>query len=520
MNILQNIIDLIQNKQLKVERLSNYLKKNNLILFNDINSIQINSKFYYKFLYFYFDIQSKTCKNCGQKIETYSDKTFDYIITHKDIFDYCKKCYRKCSETVKNSYEKRKIKYLERYGVDHPSKCKEIQNKIKETCIKKYGENYTDIFTNKMTQSMMQKYGVKTNLQLKENKEKSKQTCLKKYGVDNFSKSKEYREFYNKRKFNRVINDPIIEPLFSQEDFEFNKILTWRCKKCGNIFQSKYDNNWKHRARCLKCFPLLNGESNCEKEIHNFLIDNNIKIEIKRRDIISPYELDIYLPDYKIAIEYDGLYWHSDECIKDPNYHLTKTNYCNNKNIQLIHIFEDEWIHKKEIVKSKILSYLNIYQTTIDSKDCIVKEIDDNQYKNFEHTNEIQFFLEADIKLGLFYHGELLSLMSFINNDNKFELLRYTEKLNTKIINGGFKLLNHFINNYNSKNIITYCDKRWIDKEIFKSLNFEYVKDISPSFWYTNCHTNQENYRFQLKENLSNYSKIWDCGKSLLRYKF
>lgn len=520
MKSLDEIVKLIETKKLRIERIEKYLKNNDTELFDKISSIKIDSKFYYKLLYLHHNVQSNTCKNCGKEIKEYSNQNFNYILKHEDFFDYCKDCYGKCHRFTKKSLEKRKLTCIKKYGAENPQSCKEIQNKIKETCIKKYGENYTSIFADRMTQSMIQKYGVRSNLQLKENKEKSKQTCLKKYGVDNFSKSKEYREFYNKRKFNRVINDPLIEPLFSTEDFEFNKILTWKCKKCGNIFQSKYDNNWEHRARCLKCFPLLNGESNCEKEIHNFLIDNNIKIETKRRDIISPYELDIYLPDYKIAIEYDGLYWHSDECIKDPNYHLTKTIHCNNKNIQLIHIFEDEWIHKKEIVKSKLLSYLNIYKTTIDSKDCKVKEIDGNQYENFENINEIQFFLEADIKLGLFYNNELLSIMSFMNNNSEFELLRYTTKLNTKIINGGSKLLSYFINNYDIKNIITYCDRRWIDKEIFKSLNFEYMKDTSPSFWYTNCHTNQENYRFQSKENLSNYSKIWDCGKSLLRYRF
>lgn len=546
-NILNSVIDLIKNNQLKPEHIKNYIKKNDPIKFDEINSIDINETFSYKFLFYYFEIENKICKCCGKEIVRYSQKPFRFILENKNIFDYCNKCYYEASGRKRNLYEKRKETYQERYGFDHPLKNKDIQQKIKDTCIKRYGENYIDVFCDKMTRTMIYKYGVKTNLQLDGNKQKSKETLLMHYGVDNYAKSDKFKEIYIIQKYNRLLNDPLVEPLFSLDDFKNKEELSWKCKKCGNIFQSKYDYNWPNRARCLKCFPLLCGESNSEKEICKFLIDNNINIETKKRNIIPPFEIDIYLPDYNIAIEYDGLYWHSDECIDDKYYHLNKTNLCKEKGIQLIHIFEDEWIYKKDIVKSRLLSIIGLYSNTIYARKCLIKEIDNNQYMEFENNTHLQGYSQASIRLGLFYDNELISVMSFSKyrialgskpKENEYELIRFSNKLNTKVIGGASKLFHYFIKKYKPVKIISYCDKRWSEGKLYTKLNFNKVKDTDPNYWYVNCHTNQRNYRFKYRksqqskllqkynENLSEYdnmringfSRIWDCGNILFEW--
>ncbi|MBR4316364.1 MAG: hypothetical protein IKP65_05310 [Alphaproteobacteria bacterium] len=56
------------------------------------------------------------------------------------------------------------------------------------------------------------------------------------------------------------------------------------------------------------------------------------------KTMIKPYELDIYIPEKQVAIEFDGIYWHNEEN-KPKNYHLMKTELCEEKGIHLIHIF-------------------------------------------------------------------------------------------------------------------------------------------------------------------------------------
>lgn len=66
------------------------------------------------------------------------------------------------------------------------------------------------------------------------------------------------------------------------------------------------------------------------------------KIVRRSRKIIAPQELDIYLPDIKLAIEFNGSYWHQYTNDSDKRYHLNKSINCRNKGIRLIHIYQFE----------------------------------------------------------------------------------------------------------------------------------------------------------------------------------
>lgn len=508
-----DIIELVKEKKLTPDHIKNYLKKNDLSLFNTINNIQcLSSKFYYKFFCFHYNIQSNRCKHCGKIIESYPNKTFNYLINDSEPLQYCKSCYYQFSNFKNNLLEKRKRSWLEKYGSEHPSKNQIIQDKIKETCIKKYGENYQKEFTKRMMNSMEKKYGVSTNLKLKENIKKSKQTCLEKYGVDNYTKTKEFKDIYTEKKYEKVLNDPLVTPLFTKEELESTSILKWKCKKCGNIFESKYDYNWKHRARCLKCFPLLNGESESEKEIKQFLIDSKItNIQTKVRHLIPPLEIDIYLPNYNLAIEYDGLYWHSEECGISKDYHLNKTIQCQSKGIDLIHIFEDEWLLKKEIVKSKLLSILKPINTQ--SENYTIKSLDESECKSI--VNEIGLFeyQNRDISYGLYSNDQLVSTMSFFKiSDSTYEIRNVGGIINDILIN-------HFIKQFNPSKLISYCDRRWLDRKEFLKFNFTIAGYTDPSYWYTDCHTNQRNYRTKSNSTDNDLTKIWDCGQVIVELR-
>lgn len=76
--------------------------------------------------------------------------------------------------------------------------------------------------------------------------------------------------------------------------------------------------------------------------LRDFISSLGIEISTSERKIVPGYELDIFIPNLNIAIEYNGVYWHSDKKI-DKEYHITKTTECEKHGISLIHIFEDEW---------------------------------------------------------------------------------------------------------------------------------------------------------------------------------
>lgn len=141
--------------------------------------------------------------------------------------------------------------------------------------------------------------------------------------------------------------------------------------------------------KCPDCFPVTAGTSAEESDLANFIKDRTkCKILLNDRTLIFPYELDIYIPEKNLAFEFDGLYWHSAEH-KDKNYHLMKSAMCSEKNVQLIHIFENDWIYRNDIVKSRIENLLNINESRIFARKCQIREINGKTAYDFYEKNHI-----------------------------------------------------------------------------------------------------------------------------------
>jgi len=241
-------------------------------------------------------------------------------------------------------------------------------------------------------------------------------------------------------------------------------------------------------------------EMNQETEITEFLQSNNILFEKSAKIIKNPeseksFEIDFNILNKNIAIEFDGLYWHCNRHQLNNNYHLQKTLLCKEKGIQLIHIFEDEWILKKEIVLSRLRSLLNLIKEKIFARKCKIKIVNFQEKNEFLEKNHIQGKDISMINIGLYYNNELVSIMTFssgnISKGKKkeegiWELNRFCNKINLNVIGGAGKLLSHFKKNYQWKEIYSYADKRWSTGNLYKKLNFNLEYETRPNYWYIN----------------------------------
>jgi hypothetical protein len=240
--------------------------------------------------------------------------------------------------------------------------------------------------------------------------------------------------------------------------------------------------------------------SSVEDEIIEWLNSIGIKnIDKNNKTILNGKELDIYLPDYKLAIEYNGLYWHSESKGRDRKYHLNKTEECEDQGIQLLHIFEDEWYDKEDIVKNIIKTKLGI-SNKLYARKCVVKELKSNECKTFLEENHIQGYIAAKVNLGLFYENELVSLLTLrqsrFNSKYDWEIARYVNKAGYSITGGFARLLKHFKDNY-SGSIITYSDRRLFDGSIYENNGFNKLKPSSPNYYYTKSLDRQTRQNFQ-----------------------
>lgn len=260
----------------------------------------------------------------------------------------------------------------------------------------------------------------------------------------------------------------------------------------------------------------------------------NLDIIENSKKIISPFELDIFIPEKNIAIEYNGLYWHSEEK-KEKNYHLKKTLLCEEKGIFLIHIFEDEWLFKREIVESRIKQILGLNNgIKINARDCEIKEID-NHTKNIflEKFHILGKDKSTVINLGAFYKNNLISVMTFSHGniakgskrkEEIFELNRFCSDYNYLVRGIAGKLLSHFKNNYIWKEIFSYCDRRWSSGDLYKKLGFETDGKIRLNYWYSEGVNRIHRFSMRKKKDepkdipeyilrlSEGYIRIWDCG--------
>ncbi len=240
---------------------------------------------------------------------------------NKNIVEKMKKTCANDLEHWKKRNEKSKQTCLEKYGVENVSSTKEVREKVKNTFLKNYGidnPNKLDIV-----------------------KEKIKKTNLEKYGVDCQFKRKEIIEKNLLKSWNTINRwKDFVEPLFTFDEYSGyskNQIYKWKCVKCGNEFEqqlyhTKIFTISTRVPRCLNCYPVA-VNSFKEIELKNFCKQYYPNLIENDRQLIKPYELDIVIPELKLAIEFNGTYWHSDNIKNDINYHLNKTIECEKRRI-------------------------------------------------------------------------------------------------------------------------------------------------------------------------------------------
>ena len=481
---------------------------------------------------------------------------------------YQKHCSRKCGQGLETQI-KRKQTWLKKYGVDNPLKSMEIREKSKQTCLEKYGVEYTlqsDVVRNQSKKTCLEKYGVdhpmrvdkikekqiqtcqqrqgvQYPMQSEKVREKSKKTCLEKYGVEFSSQSNVFKEKVRqcyRKKFYRALNSDrlkgLVKPLFSLEEYTgVDTKYKFQCVKCNNIFEGYLYNG--RIPRCYNCYPVIkNISSKYEEEIYNWLNSLDI-INIQRniRSVIGRCELDIYLPVCNLAIEFNGLWSHSEVSgNKDKNYHLNKTNLCKEKGIELIHIFEDEWINKQDIVKSIIKNKLGLIDNKIYARECEIKEVDKEEAVLFLINNHLQEPVVSRYNYGLYFNDELVYLISLsksrFNKNYEYELIRSCGKINTNVIGGFNKLINYAKKELNITSLISYVDKRYFNGKGYKDWNL--INETSPNYFYTKDYMNRESrikyQKHKIIENendtlltewqimqLKGYDRIWDCGNKV-----
>lgn len=303
----------------------------------------------------------------------------------------------------------------------------------------------------------------------------------------------------------------------------------------------------KHTISDVQAYSLLSGRStNCgcvqhivsdpEIELHDYVKTLTNNVIFNDRTILKGKELDVYLPDIKLAIEYNGSYWHSSE-MKEKNYHLDKTLQCEKLGIQLIHIFDYEWeddrkcLLLKELIKNKVLQPKNV----IGARQAEIRTVEIAEERDFLNAYHLQGSINSKVAYGLYYNNELIELMSFgtprYAKEADTEILRLCTKMNWAVMGGAEKLFKHYITQRKNETIVSYCNVAKFSGEVYEKLGMQFVSLSSPNYVYVSNTGKKSLSRQQCMKSIliekgwgtadmteeqimknHGYVKVYDCG--------
>ena len=497
------------------------------------------------------------CLNCGGPVAWRGPK-----------YGYSRFCSNKCLN--ESDYRKEKIKEtcMKKYGTENAMQNADIRKKIEETNIKKYGVKNAmqnaDI-RKKIEETNIKKYGVKNPFANKDiiNKIKTIQTAkyggmgngskqtskkiestnIERYGKNGYNNREAYKATLKERYSdeNYVNTEARLKTVHAREIERKDYLIgymdngDWICKcphpECNRCNEKQYISNWSlYYSRvhnniepCTILNPVNAQESWGESELREFIKELGFNPE-KNRTILNGMELDIYIPEKKIAIEFNGVYWHSSE-FKSTKYHFDKFKKCLDAGIQLITIWEDQWVNKKEICKEIIKSKLGIYKQRIYARKCKVIEVDSKTANKFMDNYHIQGKSQGSIRLGLEYGDNIVAIMTFgkkrssmmgtkEKTKGEYELVRFCGKPGIQVVGGASKLFKHFIDiTPDAKTIKSYSSNDISIGQLYKALGFEMISLQYGNYWYIEKNTNKRFHRYNFCK-----AKLKDMGFDTEQY--
>lgn len=260
-----------------------------------------------------------------------------------------------------------------------------------------------------------------------------------------------------------------------------------------------------------------------EDELYSFLsgeLGSSVDIRRNTFQVITPYELDLYLPQYNFAIECNPTVthnstipgWSENDSPKPTNYHKMKTDLCEEKGIFLFHIFGYDWSHHAEVIKSMIRNILHTTPDRIHARKTDVRELDDSTCMQFLNTNHRQGGAHSSIRLGLYYQEELVSVMTFskmrktigtglIDTTDSFELVRFCNKLNCNVVGGASKLFNYFVKHYSPKEIRSFSDRAHTRGTLYLKLGFQFDHTSDPGYMWVDLKSDRGYARNNAQKN-------------------
>lgn len=393
----------------------------------------------------------------------------------------------------------------------------------KKTLLEKYGSS-TYNNRDKQRQTNLDRYGVESTNTLETIKEKQKNSKIERYGD-----APDKWIFHNITKYvfkERYGDDTI--PNSNMDYTELSRRFT------PDAYTLLDDKEWCATQYKIKTTVDISNEIGvAHSTVNNYLIKHDIlrnnwssvsgeeksllsyiqsiydgEVMQNTRKLISPYEIDIYIPEFKLAIEYNGLFWHNEDRV-GKDYHYKKTKMCNDIGVELLHIFSNEWNEKSEIWKSVISNKLK-KSNKVYARKCQIRVVNKDEAILFFKQNHLQSSINRGNFYGLFYNNQLVACINYGKSrygKYDWEIYRYCNLINTTVVGGFSKLFNNIPI---TGSIVSYANMRWSIGNLYEICGFKYSHKTRPNYFYikgNNLYSREKFQKHKLKFLLDKYDE-------------
>lgn len=296
--------------------------------------------------------------------------------------------------------------------------------------------------------------------------------------------------------------------------------------------QTLTEEDWTERYLKMNYTKEQNGmlySSKGENELREFV--ESLGFKTNKYAIGKGYnrfEIDIYVEEKKVGIEFNGIYYHALNGInkRSRNYHFNKNVTAYENGIELIQVWEDQWKNQPEVIKDIVAARLGLIRgEKIYARKCDIKEVNVADYREFCEKYHVQGYRSASVKLGLYYRNELVQIASFNKarqysvagkNNYEWEWVRGCISSNNKVIGGTSKLLKHFIDTYKPNNILCFSDWNLFSGKGYEESGFQFEGFTGPDKFYitkTNkmVRINRSPYAYQQYKAMVQEGKLFEC---------
>lgn len=435
-------------------------------------------------------------KTEATKIEKYGSLENAEQEKRKAMQATCLEKYRTTSAIASDTVRRKARETKAKKKAEDPDYTMKILEKTRRTKTERHGslEKAGEAAAEARRRTCLERFGADAPFGCPEVREKAKRTCIEKYGVDNFAKSPGFGEAVkaaiaeDAERFEKENGCTQLVRLISEYGQGFLQLDLEKVRYKNWTFVRNTEIPRIAEYSATSSTPVSHGE----KDVLAFLksVYQGPIVENSKK-VIPPLELDMYLPEKNLAIEYNGDFWHSSEC-KAKGYHEKKAKMCEDKGIRLIQIFECEWRYSKKKIESLLRLAVGEGYSKVGARKCEVKRITNAEARPFNDANHLQGHRDASVTYGLFLDGELQQLMSFshtsrkegLGKGNDWEIIRGCPGSNNQVVGGVSRLFKAFVKDYDPDTVFSYCDLNKFDGKGYLALEMEFIGYTGPNKFY------------------------------------